>query len=200
MWKHVCIFCVYSIVVSSLVTESPPRPSAGGLPGAAAASHRRAAGKGQQPADGRAVLPASGRVPPAGGSLLHDPSAAAGDPGVQSWWLVAQQHCAQVLLQWNSWLEVLQRLCRSAGVLANLRVYLSSVTTDYKTSRILQENIRGFYGDYSSWKGFRCWFPAYENITKTWCRGCGMCNSLQGVKVDEVMPHSGILCLKYDCS
>lgn len=75
--------------------------SAGGLSGAAAASHRRAAGESQQPADGRAVLPPTGRLPAAGGPHLHGPSAAAGDPGVPSWRLAVEQHSAQVLLQRN---------------------------------------------------------------------------------------------------
>lgn len=78
---------------------SPAPPSAGGLFGAAVASHRRAAGEGEQPSDGRAVLPAAGRLPATGGPHLHGPSAAAGDPGVQSWRLAAQQHRPQVLLQ-----------------------------------------------------------------------------------------------------
>lgn len=73
--------------------------SAGGLPGAAAAPDRRAAGEGEQPADGRAVLPAAGRVPSSGGSHLHDPPAAAGDLRVSSRRLGAQRHSPQILLQ-----------------------------------------------------------------------------------------------------
>lgn len=73
--------------------------SAGGLSGAAAASHRRAAGEDEQPADGRAVLPPAGRLPASGGPYIHVPPAAARDPGVQGRRLVAQRHRPQVLLQ-----------------------------------------------------------------------------------------------------
>lgn len=90
--------------------------SAGGLSGAAAASHRRAAGESQQPADGRAVLPPTGRLPAAGGPHLHGPSAAAGDPGVPSRRLAVEQHSAQVLLQRNRRLGSLQGQRCSAAV------------------------------------------------------------------------------------
>lgn len=87
---------------------SAPLPSLGGLSGAAATSHRRAAGERKQTTNGRAILLASGCLPAAGRPQLHVPPAAVGDPGVPSWRLVAQRHRRQVLLQWNCRVGLLQ--------------------------------------------------------------------------------------------
>lgn len=75
--------------------------SSGGLSGSSAAPDWRAAGEGEQPADGPAVLSAPGRIPPPGGPYFHDTPAPLGNPRVQGWRLDAQQHCQQVLLQRN---------------------------------------------------------------------------------------------------
>lgn len=90
---------MHNIEQAPCVFNEVSRLPAGGLPGAAAASYRRAAGEGEQPADGRAVLPAAGRVPPTGRPHLHGPSVAAGDLRVSSRRLGAQRHGPQVLLQ-----------------------------------------------------------------------------------------------------
>ena len=82
--------------LSPFLSAAPPP---GGLPGAPAAPHRGAAGDGEQPADGRALLPAAGWLPAAGVHRLNGPPAAAGDAGVQGGRLEAQQHGQQVLLQ-----------------------------------------------------------------------------------------------------
>lgn len=73
--------------------------SPGGLPGAAAAPHRGPAGEDEQPAHGRALLPAAGWLPAAGVHRLHGPPAAAGDAGVPRRRLEAEQYSQQLLLQ-----------------------------------------------------------------------------------------------------
>lgn len=71
------------------------------------------------------------------------------------------------------------------------------VTNDYKTSSfiqdsdILQEKQEGFLkmqflNCKKTFFDFAGLFPAFDNITEKWCRGCVMCNSSQSVEVNEV--------------
>lgn len=86
------MICLFNIGASPFL---PP----GRLPGAPAAPHRGPAGEDGRTEDGRALLPAAGRLPTAGGPELHGPSSATGDPGVQSRGLDAQRHGPEILLQ-----------------------------------------------------------------------------------------------------
>ncbi|XP_053088189.1 MIF4G domain-containing protein A isoform X1 [Pangasianodon hypophthalmus] len=71
----------------------------GGLLGSAATPRWRAAGEAEHQADGRALLPAARRFPPAGRSELHEPPAAAGAAGVPRRQLEPEQKRSTLLLQ-----------------------------------------------------------------------------------------------------
>lgn len=71
----------------------------GGLLGSAAPPCWRTAGEAEHQEDGRALLPAARRFPPAGRTELHEPPAAVGAARVPRRWLEPEQKRSTLLLQ-----------------------------------------------------------------------------------------------------